>query len=94
MPNEPQADPFIESPDEVEVGDELYCWMPGNSDRMCCGECVAYDGTYMRDQLRDPCKLLNAVRSMAKSLAVGVKQQSQEALKTHIDSLPKPPEVR
>ena len=104
--------PFIERPDEHEVGDELYCWMPGNSDRECNGGCVAYDASYQQDQVRDSCKVLNCVRSATKSfifLSDSLQRQEKALkafeegrtkaaeraeLKAHIESLPKPPEVR
>jgi len=98
-PNE--GNPFIERPDEHTVGDELYCWMPGNETRECNGSCVAYDSSYTTDQLRDSCKALNAFRSAAKSVAMIAsafhqreKQQDIAARKAHIDNLPRPPEVK
>jgi len=94
MTSNPLEEPYIEKPDEVQVGDELYCWMPGNYDRMCGGDCVAYDGSFTNDQTRDSCKLLNAVRSTAMSLALLTRQRQQAAVKDHIDRLPKPPEVK
>jgi len=92
---------LLERPDEHKVGDELYCWMPGNEDRECNGGCVAYDSTYVTDQVRDSCKWLNAFRSMAKSLAMmtqamqaRAKQGELAARKAQAESLPRPPEVR
>lgn len=94
--------PFIERPDEHTPGDanELYCWMPNSDHRECNGSCVAYDPSFMADQVRDPCKALNAFRSLAKSVAmlVGLQQKKEKqaetaAVKAHIDNLPPPPKV-
>jgi len=102
-PTPPRPDDlFIERPDEhiAGGGDELYCWLPGNSDRECNGACVAYDPTYTQDQVRDSCKTLNAVRSAAKSLAMiasalqqGAKQRELAERKAQADRLPPPPKV-
>lgn len=94
-------DALLERPDEHQVGDELYCWMPGNEDRECNGSCVAYDSSYVTDQVRDSCKALNAFRSIAKSIAMltsatqaRVKQAEIAARKAQAEQLPRPPEVR
>jgi hypothetical protein len=97
-----QDNPFIERPDEHEAGgaDEQYCWLPGNADRECNGSCVAYDPTYVHDQVRDSCKALNALRSVAKSAALFTnhfqQQQKREELAARqalADKLPSPPKV-
>jgi hypothetical protein len=60
----------IERPDEYEeLGDELYCWLPGNFDRECNGSCVAFDVIYEEDQRRSTCSLLNIAKSVALSHA-------------------------
>jgi hypothetical protein len=100
MTQETEPNPFLERPDEHVVGDELYCWMPGNGDRECIGSCVAYDPSYVHDQARDPCKALNAVRSFAKSVAMLVghvqhleKRAEVAARQAQASKLPDPPKV-
>lgn len=100
--NDQQTDVELERPDShEELGDELYCWMPGNADRQCEGSCVAYDGSYMEDQRRSPCMLLNAARSIAMSFGIqanltkkAVKSQDIHARQELASKLPDPPEVR
>ena len=89
---------FIERPDEHEVKDELYCWMPGNSDRECNGSCVSYDPSYISDQFKDTCKVLNSIRAISKAFVFDTqkrnKQMELSARKEQADSLPRPPEVK
>lgn len=83
----------IERPDEHATGDELYCWMPGSEDRECNGSCVAYDSSYEEDQRKDPCKVLNAVRSIGLSVA---KLSNLARVRERAAAVPQPepPEVR
>lgn len=66
----PTDNPFIERPDEHAPGNDLYCWLPGNSNRPCSGECVAYDASFAEDQRKSSCHVLNSIRSSAFSLAM------------------------
>lgn len=86
--------PLVERPDEhAEIGDELYCWLPGNDDRECNGSCVAYEAGYTEDQRRDSCKVLNAVRSASMSIAKLANISVQKAKAAAVPQQP-PPEVR
>lgn len=94
MQNDQPSASLIERPDEhEELGDELYCWMPGNGDRECNGSCVAYDESYNEDQRRDSCKVLNAVRSFTLSHAKIANIATQKARAAATPNQP-PPEVR
>jgi hypothetical protein len=88
--------PFIERPDEHQpVGDELYCWMPGNQDRQCGPDCVAFEERAMGDGSNlDMCKVLNSIRTISGSLATQVKSRKLEQRQAVIKDQPKPPEVR
>lgn len=101
-PSKMENPPFIEHPDEhEEQGDELYCWMPGNSDRECGGGCVAYDPSFEQDQRRTSCMVLNSIRSAAfalNMLGISAKRQNKTSemleKKRQLDELsPPPPEV-
>lgn len=84
----------LERPDEYEeVGDEIYCWMPGNFDRECSGECVAYDLVYEGDQRRSPCSILNMFKSVAMSQAKVANMVQTKARASAVPSQA-PPEVK
>ena len=84
----------LERPDEYEeLGDELYCWMPGNFDRECSGECVAHDLVYENDQRRSPCSILNMLKSFAMSQAK-LANLAQTKAKTAAVPFQTPPEVK
>jgi hypothetical protein len=93
MDNDPtQLD--LERPDEYqEIGDEVYCWLPGNYDRECNGSCVAFDTIFETDQRRSQCSIINLVKSVALSHA---KIANVENTKARIAVVPNqsPPEVR
>ncbi len=84
----------LERPDDYqEIGDEIYCWMPGNYDRECNGGCVAFDIVYEEDQTRSPCTLINLLKSVGMSHArmANIMQAKARAAAT---PNPTPPEVR
>lgn len=84
----------IERPDEYqEVGDEIYCWMPGNFDRECNGSCVAHDMIFEDDQRRSPCSLINIFKSVAMSHARIANIAQAKARAATTPNTP-PPEVR
>lgn len=60
----------LERPDEHEAGaaKEAYCWMPGNMDRECGADCVAYDKRSVTDPKVGACMALNSLRSIGLSL--------------------------
>ena len=92
MENDPTHD--VVRPDEYqEVGDEIYCWMPGSYDRECNGSCVAFDQIFEGDQRRSPCSLINIFKSTAMSHA---KVANIEQAKARAAVTPNqiPPEVR
>jgi len=79
----------LERPDEhQEIGDEIYCWMPGNYDRECNGSCVAFDILFENDQRRSPCSILNMVKSVALSHA---KIANVDQLEARMAAVPKQP---
>ena len=92
MATEDASQPFIERPDEHEVGSarELYCWMPGSGDRECNGNCVAYDIRYTADQKFTPWMALNTLRSIG--LSMGLQANAAKAAAAKAD-IPKPPKV-
>lgn len=110
MPTEPPGienpfdgpDPYIEEPDEHQTGDqEIFCWMPMNSDRRCGGDCVAYEPVCEGDVRIDSCKVLNALRGGAKGLQVlglsfkqAEKKRDNEKLTEQLGSIPDPPKVQ
>ena len=84
----------LERPDEYqELGDEIYCWMPGNYDRECNGSCVAFDLIYEEDQRRSPCSLINLLKSVGMSHA---RVANIMHTKARVEATPNhpPPEVR
>lgn len=84
----------IERPDEhEELGDEMYCWLPGNDDRECNEGCVAFDFVYKDDQRRSPCTLINLFKSVAMSQAKVANVEQVRAKVAATPSTP-PPEVR
>jgi hypothetical protein len=94
-----ENDPFLERPDEHElVGDELFCWLPGNGDRQCGGDCVSYEPGCEGDTRMSSCMFLNAVRSLAAGVGVMAKVQHQTkvsvAREVHRAHEPVPPEVK
>jgi hypothetical protein len=93
-----ETDPFLERPDEHVVGDELYCWLPGNADRECNGACVAYEPKCEDDPRMSSCLFLNAVRSLAVGVNVMAKAQHQTKVSVSREvqraNEPVPPEVR
>lgn len=95
---EEKIDPFLERPDEHKVGDELYCWMPGNGDRECNGGCVAYEPRCEGDPRMSSCMFLNAVRSLSVGVNLMAKAQHQTKLSVSREVQrahePEPPEVR
>ena len=84
--------PFLERPDDHEVGDakELYCWMPGSGDRECNGNCVAYDIRFTADQRFSTCTVLNTLKSMGLSMGI---QANAVKVKAAKDEAPRPPKV-
>jgi hypothetical protein len=60
------GDMFIQQPDQHEVSEELYCWL--NPNRVCGGDCVAFDIVGATNKDRTRCILVNA----SKQSAVGV----------------------
>jgi hypothetical protein len=96
----PGTEPYIERPDEhADTGDQLFCWM--SYERECEGSCTSYDGSYVEDQRKTPCLILNALRSVALSFGIRTNldkqrtiHEEQRARKEQVDSLPDPPEVR
>lgn len=93
-----EPDPFLDKPDEHVVGDELYCWMPGNSDRECNGSCVAYEPRCTDDPRMSSCMALNAVKSLSLGVNLMAKVQNQVKAvvkrEAALHNEPKPPEVR
>ena len=89
-----ENDVFIERPDEHEIGNEVYCWMPGSDDRECNGSCVAFDERSTQDPRVDTCKALNALRSLALSAGRFMKRAQSAAVQAEVGRLPDPPEVR
>jgi len=86
--------PDLERPDEYqEVGDEVYCWLPGNSDRECNGSCVAFDLVYEEDQRRSQCAVMNILKSVALSHAK-IANISQTKARLGVTPNQPPPEVR
>lgn len=84
----------LERPDEhQEIGDEIYCWLPGSFDRECNGSCVAFDLIYEDDQKRSCCSIINMFKSVALSHA---KIANVGQVKARIAATPNqpPPEVR
>lgn len=84
----------LERPDEhQEIGDEIYCWLPGNYDRECNGSCVAFDLIYESDQKRSCCSIINLVKSVALSHS---KIANIGQVKARIEATPNqpPPKVR
>ena len=88
--------PFIERPDEhAPIGDELYCWMPGNADRQCGADCVAFeDRSLVEGSNLDTCKVLNSIRSISRSMSVQTQVKKTEQRQAFIREQPAPPEVR
>ena len=93
--------PFIERPDEHAVqADELICWM--STERICGGDCVAYEERFEGDPRISPCMLLNVAKSGAHALnliGIAAKQKNRtterESQKQQLKDLsPEPPEVR
>ena len=85
--------PDVERPDEYqELGDEIYCWLPGNFDRDCNGSCVAYDLVYEEDQRRSQCSIINMAKSVALSHAKIANISEASARIAAIPSQP-PPKV-
>ena len=64
MASQQPDNPFIHQPDEHVVAAELYCWMPGNQDRECGPDCVAYDPRFMSEPRVTSCTLLNIAKSV------------------------------
>lgn len=93
--------PFIERPDEHEVqGDELYCWMPGNGERQCGPDCVAFDPSF-EDDGKTTCLVLNIARvagvvAQVHGQALRARRESDrvEKISQKIGEIPNPPEVR
>lgn len=89
--------PFLARPDEHKVGaaNELYCWMPSNSDRECNGSCVAYDPGMM-ELTGGPCLVLANFCRAASFLCRPKSQLAQKAkeLTEIINQIPSPPEVK
>lgn len=88
---------ILERPDEHEAGaaNELYCWLPGNSDRECGPDCVAYDISFTEDQRRTPCMALNAIRAGSMALNVmGVAAKQGTQMQARRQPQPPPPEVK
>jgi hypothetical protein len=88
--------PFIERPEEHELlGDELFCWMPGDDQRMCGPSCVAFESRSL-----DPnsglstCTLLNSFRSMSASIHSMVRRDDVKRRQEVIKEQPSPPAVR
>jgi hypothetical protein len=92
MATEDASQPFIERPDEHEVGAarELYCWMPGSGDRECNGNCVSYDIRFTADQRFTTCMVLNTLRSIGLSLGMQANMTKATVAKAEA---PKPPKV-
>lgn len=84
----------VERPDEYqEVGDEVYCWMPGNFDRECNPSCVAHDVVYEKDQRRSTCSIINILKSAALSHSK-IANLAQTRARTAATPSQAPPEVR
>ena len=101
--NQPTDDnPFIERPDEhEELGDELYCWMPGNGERQCGPDCVAFDTGCEEDGRKTTCLVLNIFRVIgvgAQVMASGAldrqKAAKAAAITQKVQEIPDPPEVK
>ena len=94
--------PFVERPDEhEELGDELYCWVPGNSERQCGPDCVAFDEGCEADDMKTSCLVVNTLRVMGIGVQVlaGVTRDRQRAAKSaavtaKVQEIPDPPEVK
>jgi len=94
--------PFIERPDEhAELGDELYCWMPGNGERQCGPDCVAYDEGCIEDDRKTPCLALNTLRVFGIGMQVLAgatrdrhKEDKARAVTAKVQEIPGPPEVK
>ena len=88
--------PFIERPDEHAIqGDELFCWMPGNQDRQCGPDCVAFEERSIGpDATLEMCKVLNSIRAISGSLTAQVRAKKIEQRQAVVRSQPEPPEVR
>ena len=91
--------PFLARPDEHKEGaaNELYCWMPGSSDRECNGSCIAYEPKLL-EQTGGPCLALEA---LCRATAVFQRAHQQAAVRERVQSqmlaaekLPSPPEVK
>jgi hypothetical protein len=92
MDNDPIC-PEIERPDEhQEIGNEIYCWLPGNFDRECNGSCVAFDIIFESDQRRSPCSIINMMKSAALSHAKIANVGQVEARMAAVPNQP-PPKV-
>lgn len=106
MSGQETDNPFIERPDEHEVqGDDIYCWMPGNMDRQCGPDCVAFDQIYEDDQGKTTCRVLNIMRVLGvgvQVLAGTIRDQhtkaeasaKRAAVAQKVSEIPDPPEVR
>lgn len=62
---------FIHEPEKRQARDELYCWLPSLNpagDRVCGGDCVAFDPQGVGKTDRTQCVFLNAVKQGAIAL--------------------------
>lgn len=83
--------PDVERPDEYEpVGDEIYCWLPGNYDRECNGSCVAFDMIFEEDQRRSSCMLINMCKSAVLSVAKIANMAQDKARAAAVPNQPPP----
>jgi hypothetical protein len=88
------ATPYIEKPDQLDVGDGTACWIDQN--RMCNPTCRAWDYEVQPAQGPDVCRALRSITDIPEMLGrlidIGglIKKKAQDNQRTAASSAPVP----